>query len=484
MGFTQLVYPLAVNIKQYGVTGDGVTDDTASINVALSAVPAGTEVFFPSGVYLIAGTVLFPGNIAIRGAGDSDGGTIFRVKTGAALTTPILASKDWNNNVATCGNPVHISNIKLDANSAMSGASAHGLVLYNFWSTVDKVSIIGVTGHGLYFTAHSLNGTHISNTCTEVKIRQVQVRNPGQHGIYVHDNENPLASCTDGFLEDCIVQAAGQGNILIESGAGWLVEGNHTYGSAIDAIYLQKCFATRVIGNYVDGYGSGANSFIAGIGVDCIDGRPTLVMGNQVNTDGGSSSSGTYQNIRVTGKGSARATCYVIGNHVQGGGQAGSLGYVIQASGSQVGQPWFVWFVNNDVVNTATAVFEDNNTTGGGVNINGKMTATGVAPTLTAGSNNGGSPPTPTFSGTGTDSRGLVQIGSGTAPAAGNQAVVTFNKPFASVPIVVAAPANDATQVLGISYTITASALTIVTHTAPAASQAVGTYKVSYMIIG
>jgi hypothetical protein len=483
MSITQLSYPLAINVKQYGVTGDGATDDTANIQACLNAATAGTDVVLPAGIYIITATLLFPGNIRIRGAGDSDNGTIIRVKTGAALTTPILASKDWNSNTATCGNPVHISDIKLDANSAMSGSSAHGLVLYNFWSTVDKVSISGVTGHGLYFTAHSKNGTHISNTCTEVKIRQVQVRTPGQHGIYIHDSENPLASCTDGFLEDCIVQSAGQGCILIESGAGWLVQGNHVYGSVIDAIYLQKCYATRVIGNYVDGYGSGSSTFIAGVGVDVIDGRPTLVMGNTVNSEGGAAT-GPYQNIRVTGNGSARATCCVIGNHVQGGSQSGSIGYVLQAQGGQVGQPWFIWFVDNDVVNAATAVYNDGNTTGGGLNFNGKITSTGDAPVLTAGSNNGGTPPTPTFSGSGNDSRGLVQFGSGTTAAAGNQAVVTFNKVFASAPIVAVSPANDATQQLGLSYTVTTAALTFVTHTAPANSQSVGTYKASYHIIG
>ena len=38
------------NVKAYGATGDGVTDDTAAINAALAA---GLDVFFPAGTYMV-----------------------------------------------------------------------------------------------------------------------------------------------------------------------------------------------------------------------------------------------------------------------------------------------------------------------------------------------------------------------------------------------------------------------------------------------
>jgi hypothetical protein len=46
------------NVKAYGATGDGVTDDTAAIQSAINAVPAdGGIVFFPIGKYIVSSTL-------------------------------------------------------------------------------------------------------------------------------------------------------------------------------------------------------------------------------------------------------------------------------------------------------------------------------------------------------------------------------------------------------------------------------------------
>ena len=47
-----------INVKDHGAVGNGVADDTAAIQAALTAVPSGgAEVFFPNGVYLISDTL-------------------------------------------------------------------------------------------------------------------------------------------------------------------------------------------------------------------------------------------------------------------------------------------------------------------------------------------------------------------------------------------------------------------------------------------
>jgi len=50
---TQSVY----NVKAFGAVGDGTTDDTAAINAAEAAAPAGACVYFPSGTYKVTSTV-------------------------------------------------------------------------------------------------------------------------------------------------------------------------------------------------------------------------------------------------------------------------------------------------------------------------------------------------------------------------------------------------------------------------------------------
>ena len=116
-----------------------------------------------------------------------------------------------------------------------------------------------------------------------------------------------------------------------------------------------------------------------------------------------------------------------------------------------------------------------------------------TAPTLAAGAQNGGSPPAPTLAAGATDISGSVNIGSGSAPAAGAQTVVTFGTPWQSVgnnsskaaPIVILTAGNIATAVLDLAATsITPTGFTISCNTAPSASQSVGTYVVNYVVLG
>lgn len=56
-----------VSVKQFGATGDGVADDTAEIQSALSS--GAGAVFFPPGVYLISTPLVVPGAVVVVGAG-------------------------------------------------------------------------------------------------------------------------------------------------------------------------------------------------------------------------------------------------------------------------------------------------------------------------------------------------------------------------------------------------------------------------------
>ena len=74
----------SVNVKQFGATGDGTTDDTASIQAAVSSLPnrggstyKGGDLFIPSGEYKTSSTITFPTNspthayISVKGEGSS-----------------------------------------------------------------------------------------------------------------------------------------------------------------------------------------------------------------------------------------------------------------------------------------------------------------------------------------------------------------------------------------------------------------------------
>lgn len=482
MTFLALTPAIYVNAKQYNIAGDGSTDDTTNIQNLFNTVSSGTCIIFPASTYLVSASLLYPGNIRIIGAGDSDGGTVFKVKTGTALTTPVLCSADWYNNSSTCGNPVEISDIQINGNNAMSGTAAHGFVSMNFWSSFDRITIKNVAGDGFLFSAQSQNGTHISNTCVEAKISRIQVRTCGGDGVHIKDNGSGLNSCTDGFLRDCLITGTGARGINNEMSPGWIVEGNHVYGTVTDAISLSKCYATRNIGNYVDGFGSGSSSFIAGISMSCLDGRGSSCIGNHVGFDSGSTATGIYHGIRITGAGSSTTVCTVAHNTVAGGNQSGSLGYVLQTNSSQVGHPWTIYFHDNDSTGVATRLFQDSNVTGGDVKIIGHLGSEGAAVTAAAGANAGTSPPAPVLTNA-TDVAGQITFGTGTSPAAGAQAVITFNTAYTNAPKVTITPINSASAALNLYVTSTTTNFTVSCVNAPSASQANTTYGFNYHVL-
>jgi hypothetical protein len=104
--------------------------------------------------------------------------------------------------------------------------------------------------------------------------------------------------------------------------------------------------------------------------------------------------------------------------------------------------------------------------------------------TVAAGANNGTSPPAPTLLSASSDTQGQVSIGSGTTPAAGAQAVVTFSSAFTAAPIVVITAANAAASALQpYVTTVGTGAFTVAFNVAPASGQATGTYLVNYVIL-
>jgi len=58
-----------INVKDFGATGNGSTDDTAAIQNALTAAGINGSIYFPSGAYHVTATITGLGNQTIRGAG-------------------------------------------------------------------------------------------------------------------------------------------------------------------------------------------------------------------------------------------------------------------------------------------------------------------------------------------------------------------------------------------------------------------------------
>lgn len=115
--------------------------------------------------------------------------------------------------------------------------------------------------------------------------------------------------------------------------------------------------------------------------------------------------------------------------------------------------------------------------------VEGSANTHNVAPGAAAGSNAGTSPPAPVVIAGSLDTRGQITFGTGTSPAAGNQAVITFGMAFTAAPVIVLTPANAATAALQIhAVSVTTTGFTLATQGAPAASQGNGTYSFFYAV--
>jgi signal transduction histidine kinase len=68
-------YPAFLNVKDYGAIGNGVADDTAAIQAAITAIGAttGGTIYFPQGTYLVSTTLSKTFNPLFRSCNSAEG---------------------------------------------------------------------------------------------------------------------------------------------------------------------------------------------------------------------------------------------------------------------------------------------------------------------------------------------------------------------------------------------------------------------------
>lgn len=141
-----------VSVKDYGATGDGVTDDTAFIQNAINANP-GRTIFFPSGTYKITAITVSSRSTTLLGEGHYLDGTV-------------IVSTETTTNAVT-----------------FSGAQHSGIknMLFN-------PSVIKTAGAAIYFT----------NNCYECFVNDVR--------IDYHYNGIVISSSTGTTVDNCQVR--------------------------------------------------------------------------------------------------------------------------------------------------------------------------------------------------------------------------------------------------------------------------------------
>lgn len=301
----------AVNVKQFGAVGDGVTDDTAAIQAAINA---STDLFLPAGTYIISNIDL-KSDFRFIGVGT--------LKAKPSTTGQLIRLNGVNNTT--------IRGITVNADSTNSPSMSFTVYVYgsSYNVTLDDLVINNSNSHGISFRDAAdrlantvsvisdckINTTGVSGYGIEVQdskdvtVKGCHVYNTGSHGIFVYGTTSLVTDNVN--VSDCFVDAAGRSGIIstyilstTNYGVGRLSINNcRVTNSGENGIGIQA--ATGIIdgctstgnGSLVSHQGILVNSDRivvsnnssnnnSGVGIDVGDGKDVSVIGNIVESNG------------------------------------------------------------------------------------------------------------------------------------------------------------------------------------------------------
>jgi len=247
-----------VTSSPYSATGDGTTDDTSSINSAITAANAagGGIVYVPEGTYVVTGVIL-KSNVVLRGSGYNS----------------VLKLKDTTTNDVILGPGSEIVRsgveyVRIDGNKANqdhtlanTAAEQYGIALYGADCWIDRVWIHDTVRSGIYvigprwdigYTEVKNGGyasSHVSDVGNEIigrsgivcgdgvattssHIHHCRVDTVLEHGIKLYDGT------TDSGVTHCVVNGAGDRGIYIEGGDSVTVDANRVYSCSVVGIFV------------------------------------------------------------------------------------------------------------------------------------------------------------------------------------------------------------------------------------------------------
>lgn len=223
------------DVRAYGATGDGVTDDQAAINAAVTAASAagGGTVYLPHGTYSIGTFISLKDGANIRG----DGETMTLVKARSGLATGLFVGTGAN--------------------------------------TVTDVSIEALTLDGQFsILGTSLKGIQVSSGA-RIEVRQVTTQDTGSSGVLLQ------TGTVDSLVEGCRIltsglDGAGTSHGIYVTGAShrakirgnWVIGGK---GMGISVAALGSGSTDcEISGNYVSVVASTTGFECIGVTADCL----------------------------------------------------------------------------------------------------------------------------------------------------------------------------------------------------------------------
>lgn len=286
-----------VNVKQRGAKGDGTTDDTAILQAALTACPAGGVVYLPAGVYRTSAPIQVPPFVTLRGT--HGGGEAQSTSSPTPACIKPLASFAGNaviqildqqlGGYSTLASEVKIENVTVDGSAVPGGTAVDGIRATGQVQhlQIRDVQLRQMTGKGIN-TAFNAGAPPGPQAPFCLHFERVSVLWAASHGVVCNNS-------TDSTFYDVYVLGC--------SGFGWYISG------ADNSMWV----ACRAEWSTLDGFnlagGNGVQAFIGcatdrngqnGISVPASSDTGTILLsGCHLKRDGKTSTTAGYAGLKV-----------------------------------------------------------------------------------------------------------------------------------------------------------------------------------------
>ncbi len=241
-----------INVKWFGATGDGTTDDTTALQNAFDAAwSAGIKrVYIPAGTYLCSNVIYYSETTYY---GDGSDKTVFQSNGNA----PVLshAAYEQYNSVTVPTGDLTLRGFQVNGQSSSANTSEVGIVALDYYSRVEDVWVTNCGSHGIFFTHKDKNGTVVAlSTLVNNSFSNISVINNYGYGLYIGENNN--GKLTDVHVQDvyarCVDNTSVTG-VYIGSGAGAQLVNIHVYGIPLyDGIILSNGYNVTMSNIYVE----------------------------------------------------------------------------------------------------------------------------------------------------------------------------------------------------------------------------------------
>jgi hypothetical protein len=233
------------NVRQFGATGDGKSDDTDKLQAAISAARVhGGVVFFPPGTYLTRRLTMYS-RVHLRGSGGD--ATILRLKAGA--NSAIVESDGFGALSGTRGSGgitmFSVRDLTLDGNKAQNLKGGYGLRLYGYGYELTEVTAFDCRNDAVYTEWGSAGALPAPSHQMESRLTAIRTHDNEGHGIHFRGPHDSM------FLNCVSFQNTGAGFRLDGDAMGtsmvnchaWGVRQNISFDLAASGINCMNCYA-------------------------------------------------------------------------------------------------------------------------------------------------------------------------------------------------------------------------------------------------